>query len=187
MAVENGVIEIESDKRIALLIAILALFLAIFETGAKSAQTEAISQNVEATNLWAFYQARTVRQTTVRTAADAAELQKAATTDPAVRAAIEAQQKAWRDQADGWESRSAGDGRKELTERARVTEESRARFMAQYHFYEYAAALLQVAIVIASASIITSIAPLALLSILLAVGGVALGSVGFFAPQVMVL
>lgn len=184
MAVENGVIEIESDKRIALLIAILALFLAIFETGAKSAQTEAISQNVEATNLWAFYQARTVRQTTVRTAADAAELQKAATTDPAARAAIEAQQKAWRDQATGWESNKV-DGRKELTEKARATEESRERFMAQYHFYEYAAALLQVAIVIASASIITSIPPLAVLSILLAVGGVALGGIGFFAPQMV--
>lgn len=185
MAVENGIIEIESDKRIALLIAILALFLAIFETGAKSAQTEAITQNVEATNLWAFYQARTVRQTVVRTAADAAELQRAATADPAVRAAIEAQQKAWRDQANGWESNKSGDGRKELTEKARTTGESRERFMAQYHFYEYAAALLQVAIVIASASIITSIPPLALLSILLAVGGVALGGIGFFAPQMV--
>lgn len=184
MAVENGVIEIESDKRIALLIAILALFLAIFETGAKSAQTEAISQNVEATNLWAFYQARTVRQTTVRTAADAAELQKAAATDPAARAAIEAQQKAWRDQATGWESNKV-DGRKELTEKAHATEEGRERSMAKYHFYEYAAALLQVAIVIASASIITSIPPLALLSILLAVGGVALGGIGFFAPQMV--
>ena len=70
--VEHG-----SDKRIALLIAILALFLAIAETGAKSAQTEGISRNVEAANLWAFFQARTIRQTNVRTAAEAARARPA--------------------------------------------------------------------------------------------------------------
>ncbi|NCY26328.1 MAG: DUF4337 family protein, partial [Alphaproteobacteria bacterium] len=57
------------NKGVALLIAVLALFLAIAETGAKSAQTEALNANVEAANLWSFFQARTIRQTTVRTAA----------------------------------------------------------------------------------------------------------------------
>ena len=72
----HGHVDHIGDKRIALLIAVLALFLAVVETGAKSAQTEAITRNVEAANLWSFFQARTIRQTTVRTAAEEAELAK---------------------------------------------------------------------------------------------------------------
>ena len=69
-------VDTHGDKRIALLIAVLALCLAVVETGAKSAQTEALTRNVESANLWAFFQARTIRQTTVRTAVEQAELQK---------------------------------------------------------------------------------------------------------------
>ena len=54
------------NKQIALVIAVLALFLAFSETLAKSAQTAAISSNVEASNLWAFFQAKTIRMTTLR-------------------------------------------------------------------------------------------------------------------------
>jgi hypothetical protein len=43
------------NKQIALLIAVIALFLALSETFGKSAQTSAISDNVEASNLWAFF------------------------------------------------------------------------------------------------------------------------------------
>ena len=59
-----------SNKKIALLVAVLAAFLAISETGAKSSQTEVLTQHVEATNMWTFFQAKTVRQTVVRTAAE---------------------------------------------------------------------------------------------------------------------
>jgi Domain of unknown function (DUF4337) len=62
------------NKKIALLIAILALFLALAETLGKSAQTDALSYNVEASNLWAFFQAKTIRQTAVRTAGEMVEL-----------------------------------------------------------------------------------------------------------------
>jgi len=180
---EHANLEHGGDKRIALLIAILALFLALVETGAKSAQTEAITRNVESTNLWAFFQARSIRQTTVRTAAEQAELQKATTTDPTARAAIEAQLKVWRDTATRWESEpSTGEGRKELTERARETETQRDYSMAKYHLYEYSAALFQVAIVIASASIVTSVSMLAILGVLLGVGGLGFGAIGLLAP-----
>ncbi len=53
----HGAVE-GSNKAIALLISVLALFLAFAETLGKSAQTDAISQNVEASNLWAFFQAK---------------------------------------------------------------------------------------------------------------------------------
>lgn len=54
-----------TNKKIALMIAVLALFLALAETLGKSAQTGAISDNVEASNLWAFYQAKTIRMTQI--------------------------------------------------------------------------------------------------------------------------
>ena len=165
------------DKRIALLIAVLALCLAVIETGAKSAQTEAISRNVETTDAWAFYQARTVRQTVVRTAAELAAL-----TAPG-NVAAEAQEKAWRDMANRWDDDPAsGDGRKQLAERARVIEDQRETALARYHMYEYGAALLDVAIVVASASIVTGVGLLVGGSLLLGLGGLALGVLGWVAP-----
>ena len=174
------------DKRVALLIAILALFLSVVETGAKSAQTDAMTRNVESANLWAFFQARTIRQTTVRTAAEQAELDKPAAADAAVRAAIEKQQAAWRDNAARWDSEpSTGEGRQELAQRARASEAARDRSMAKYHLYEYSSALFQVAIVIASASIVTGVPLLAGGGLLLGIAGLALGGVGFFAPEAL--
>ena len=77
--------QVHNDKRTALLIAVLALFLALVETGGKGAQTTALSANIEASDLWAFFQARTVRQTVVRTAAEMAPL----LADPARAAEVE--------------------------------------------------------------------------------------------------
>lgn len=171
------------DKRIALLIAILALFLAIVETGAKSAQTEALARNIEAANLWSFFQARTIRQTTVRTAAEEAELAKAAAGEE-LKAAIEAQQKRWRDTAARWESEpETGEGRKELMERARKAEAVRDRSMAAYHMFEYGAAAFQVAIVVASASIVTGVPLLAVGGLVLGALGTLLGLLGWLAPM----
>src|SRR5262245_8964896 len=79
------------NRKIALLIAVIALFLALSETLGKGAQTEAISKNVEASNLWAFFQAKSIRRTAVQTAAEQARLTLATTTDDAARAAIQKQ------------------------------------------------------------------------------------------------
>ena len=60
----------QSNKKIALLIAVLALFLAFSETLGKSSQTAAIADNIKASDTWNFFQAKTIRQTTLRTAAE---------------------------------------------------------------------------------------------------------------------
>jgi len=174
-----------ADKRIALLIAILALFLAVVETGAKSAQTEALTRNVEAANLWSFFQARTIRQTTLRTAAEEAELARVAAADE-LKEAIVAQQKRWRDTIARWESEpDTGEGRKELAERARKAEAVRDRSMSAYHLLEYAAAAFQVAIVVASASIITGVSLLAMGGMVLGLIGAVLGAFGWLAPAAL--
>ena len=173
------------NKRIALLIAVLALCLAIAETGAKSAQTEALSRNVEASNLWAFFQARTIRQTTVRTAAEALALEAPAAEEDR-RAAVTRQIGIWTSSAARWESEPAtGEGRRELAARAQAAERVRDRSMAAYHLYEYGSAAFQVAIVIASASIVTGVGLLALGGAALGVIGIALASLGFFAPELI--
>ena len=59
-----------SNKKIALVIAVLALFLAFSETLGKGAQTGALSENIQASDLWNFFQAKTIRQTVLRTAGE---------------------------------------------------------------------------------------------------------------------
>lgn len=175
-----------ADKRIALLISVLALLLALAETGAKSAQTEALSKNVEAANLWAFFQARSIRQTVVGTAADQAELEKAATADEAARAAIARQQERWRANVQRWESEpETGEGRRELATRARAAEAKRDTSLGAYHLYEYGSAAFQVAIVLASASIVTAVPLLAVLGGGLGVVGTALSLVALLAPNAL--
>jgi hypothetical protein len=64
----------DAHKRVGLLIALLALLLAFAEIQAKTAQTNALALNIEASNLWQFFQAKTVRQTNLRTASDQVRL-----------------------------------------------------------------------------------------------------------------
>src|SRR5437763_2280200 len=82
------------NRKIALLIAVIALCLALSETLGKGAQTEAISKNVEASNLWAFFQAKTIRRTTVQTAAEQGKL-SLASADDATKAALQKQIEDW--------------------------------------------------------------------------------------------
>jgi hypothetical protein len=173
-----------SNKRIALLIAILALFLAIAETLGKGAQTEALSYNVEASNLWAFFQAKTIRQTAVRTAAETVELTRPQVTDPAVADATAKRLDAWQKTVARWESEpETGEGRKELSARAKQVEAKRDTALARYHHYEVASAAFQIAIVLASATVITGAMILAWISIGVGVVGLAFAAIGLLAPH----
>jgi len=175
--------EKRNDKRIALLISILALFLALSEMLGKSAQTESLSANVEAADLWSFYQARVIRITTLRTAADTLKVDLPALTDPAVRDARQKLIDSWQKTVERYESDpDKRDGRKELEERAREAETARETSLAQYHHYELASAALQIGIVLASASVITTIALLAWFAAGLGLFGIALTGIGFVAP-----
>jgi hypothetical protein len=178
--------EKRNNKRVALLIAILALFLALSEMLGKSAQTEALGANVEASDLWAFYQARLIRITTLRTAADALKVDLPVVNDPAVKAAREKLIEGWQKTVERYESDpEKHDGRKELEERAHEAETTRDSSLTQYHHYEFASAALQIGIVLASASIITSTISLAWLGMGLGLVGVALMGLGAFAPHIL--
>jgi hypothetical protein len=175
-----------SNKKIALLIAFLALGLAISETLGKSAQTNALTDNIRASDTWAFFQAKTIRQTTLRTAAQAVELALAATEDEPKKAAMTKQIDDWQKTVARYESEPETDeGRKELTRRAQAAEHARDLALGSYHQYEYASAAYQIGIVLASSAVITGMVALAYGAGGLGLIGIAFTIFGYFAPNAL--
>jgi hypothetical protein len=172
------------NKKIALLIAVLALFLAFSETLGKSAQTTAISENVAASNLWAFFQAKTIRMTVLRSSAERLELDSSATSDDAVKSRMLKVADEWKKTAGRYDDEpSTDEGRKQLAARAQESEHHRDLAMARYHHYEIASAAYQIGIVLASAEIITAMAVLGWLSGALGLAGLAFTAIGLWAPH----
>jgi len=172
------------NKQIALLIAVLALFLALAETFGKSAQTDGISLNIKASDTWNFFQAKTIRQTALRTAAEAMTVHNAATADEALKAAMAKQIDAWQKTVARYESDpKEKDGRRELRALAEKYEHDRDTALARYHQYEIASATFQIGIVLASATIITGMMILAWVAGALGIVGLAFMAIGLFAPH----
>jgi uncharacterized protein DUF4337 len=173
-----------SNRKVALLIAIIALFLAFSETLGKSAQTLAISQNVEASNLWAFFQAKTIRRTLVQTAAEEMKVGLGAQSNDAAKAAMAKQIDDWQKTAARYRSEpETREGTTELMERAREAEHNRDLAMARYHHYEVASAAFQIGIVLASATVITGMIALTWFASTLGLIGIAFMGIGLFAPH----
>jgi|SRR6185312_9755428 hypothetical protein len=172
------------NKKIALLISVLALFLAFSETLGKSAQTEGISLNIKASDTWNFFQAKTIRQTAIRTSAEGLSAQSGAIADGQVKAAVDKQIEAWRSTVARYESDpKERDGRKELREQAEHYEHERDTHLARYHHYEVASAAFQIGIVLASATIITGMTILAWFAGGAAVLGLVFMAIGLWAPH----
>ncbi len=192
----------DGNKKIAIFISVIALFLAIAETFAKSAQTNQISFNVEASNLWSFMQAKTIRQTTLRTAAEQMSIDVALAKDPAVKAALEKQVKSWSATADRYQSEpgvdkagkpiidpktglNKGEGRNELMARAIGMEKLRDVAADKYHLFEIASALFQIALVLTSVYLLTHASLLLWCSFGLCGMAFALMGAGFFKPDLI--
>lgn len=172
------------NKKIALLISVFALLLAIAEISGKSAQTEGISFNIKASDAWNFFQAKTIRQTTLRTAAQALTLEAATAPDQASKAALLKQADDWMKTVARYESDPVEkDGRKELRAQAEAYEHQRDTQLARYHHYEFASAAYQIGIVLASAAVITGMMALVYAAIALGVIGLAFMALGFFNPH----
>ena len=172
------------NKRVALLISVLALFLAFSETLGKSAQTEGISLNIKASDTWNFFQAKTIRQTAIRTAAEGLDVQTAGVTDPALKAAMAKQIDAWKATVARYDSDpKEKDGRKELREQAHAYEHERDTQLARYHHYEVASAAFQIGIVLASATIITGMTVLSLIGLGLGGLGLVFMAIGLWFPH----
>jgi len=172
------------NRQIALLISVIALFLAFSETLGKSAQTVGIELNIKASDTWNFFQAKTIRQTSLRTAAEAMTLQVASVPDEAGKAAMNKQIEAWRATVVRYESDpKEKDGRKELRAQAEQYERDRDLSLAKYHNYEFASAAYQIGIVLASAAVITGILALDYAAAGVGVIGLIFTGLGLFAPN----
>jgi hypothetical protein len=180
-----------ANKRMALVIAILALFLAFAETAGKSSQTAALNAQMEASNMWSFFQAKNARRTSNLIAAEQTNLALASAVTPEQRAAMEKQIAEWNQTAARYRSEpdaadGKGEGTEELSRRALEAEHLRDEMLSKYHNYEFASAAFQIGIVIASAAVITGMAvPGFIASGLALLAGMAFMGFGFFAPHLL--
>jgi hypothetical protein len=92
------------DKHVALLIAILALFLALSEAGGKNAQHRSTEQNIEASDLYNFYQAKKIRASMVESDVAQMEISRQAASDPKVQEAMDKQIAAWKSMISHYET-----------------------------------------------------------------------------------
>jgi hypothetical protein len=90
----------------------------------------------------------------------------------------------WTKTAARWDSEpETGEGRKELSARAKQAETRSATALAKYHHFELGSAAFQIAIVLASAMLITGVAALAWAGVALGVLGIGMVAIGLFAPH----
>src|SRR5262245_23072248 len=176
------------NKRVALLIAVIALFLAFSETLGKSAQTAALNHQIEASNLWNFFQAKSIRRTTTLVAAEQGKLSLIGSANDDQKAAIAKQVEEWTKTAARYQSEpeaagGKGEGTRELSRRAIEEQAKRDDALAKYHHYEVASAAFQIGIVLASATVITGMVALSFLAAGLGVVGLAFMAIGLFAPH----
>ena len=175
------------NKRVALLIAFIALFLAFSETLGKSAQTAALNYQIEASNLWNFFQAKNIRRTATIVASESAKIDLVGA-DDAKKAALAKQIDEWTKTAARYQSEpeaagGKGEGTRELSRRAIEEREKRDVALAKYHHYEVASAAFQIGIVLASATVITGMVALSFLAGALGLVGIAFMGIGLFAPH----
>ncbi|MEO5363499.1 MAG: DUF4337 domain-containing protein [Magnetococcus sp. DMHC-8] len=175
-----------SKKYVAIMISVLACLLALIETGVNSSQSAYVSYNIEASNLWAFFQAKSIRMTTMATAADMMEAMQPTGQAPEQATVWQKRIADWRASAQRYDSEpEKGEGRKELAAKAKTAEGHRERALAAYHMFEYGAAALQISIVMASASVVTSVVGLVYGAAALGLAGVACGLLGWLAPTLI--
>jgi nitroreductase len=168
--------EKESDtfkRNAAIVIAIFAMLLAITGLGGGNATKEAINENIAASNAFNFFQAKNMRQTSLTLAANEIELAwSAGNLSDDAKAALKTKLDDYRKTIQRYESEPAtGEGKKELLEQAREHAANRDRALRQDPYFDYSQALLQIAIVLISVSIVAELMWLA------AIGG-ALGIIG---------
>ena len=166
----------------AIYVGVAAMLLAIASLGGASATKEMLDANIHASDTYAFYQSKYIRQNDYQIAVEQLELLAAGL--PALtaeqRAKVDQLVRQYRDRADRYESDpKTREGKKELIEKAKKWEEIRDHAAAQSPNFEYSEALLQIAIVLGSVAIVATSLPLLGVSVVLAVAGLLLTINGY--------
>lgn len=154
-------------RRMAVVVSFLAASLAIAEIGAKSSQTAYLTHHIAVSDTWSFYQAKNLRA-----ALRNAQTSLLESVPGAGEAAVQERIKAARsEEARMRDDPAGGDGMKQLRDKAKHEEEERDHAFHAYHGYEYTSGALEIAIVLASVSVVTRIKAL----------GIAAGAIGLLA------
>ena len=166
------------SRRVALVTAVYAVVLAIAALGGNHAMKEMLLSQQQASDQWAFYQAKVIREhlyrgQKLRLEADLAERDGAIT--PAARTKLEGLLARL-----GEEERRYATEKKDIEKTAQKLEHQRDRFAARDPYFLLAEALLQIAIVMSSVSILARSSAIFSFSLALAVLGAVLTGNGYF-------
>lgn len=126
-------------------IVVFAAFLAINTYLGSGNSGRVLNNTIDANNTWAFYQAKSIKGTLAEMALDDAMARRD------VARVTELSRKIARYESDP----ASGEGKKELMARARGLEADRAVAKLRSPWYTYAGSLLQIAIVLLTASILS--------------------------------
>ena len=159
-------IEKSGNQTTAIYIAALAAILALCSMLSNDAAKTALAAHIEAANQFAFFQAKNIRLTNY---VIAAELLRAS------RPEAENTIKTFWQKANRYQKE-----KKEILTDARAQQAIRSKALAQARYYDYAIAMMQIAIVVASASIVTAGPFLVTISVLIALIGGLLAANGYF-------
>lgn len=164
------------SRRVALTTAVYAVVLAIASLGGNNAMKEMLLAQQEASNQWAYYQSKVIREHLNRGNKLLMETQLA---EPSAvkgpeRAKFEQLARTFADE----EKRMNAD-KKDIEPKAKAAEAARDRNQARDPYFDYAEVLLQISIVCASISILSTSRPMFWFSSVLASCGLLLTINGF--------
>lgn len=164
------------SRRVALTTAVYAVVLAVASLGGNNAMKELLLAQQQASDQWAYYQAKVVREHLNRANKILVETQLAepGALQGAVRTKYEALALRFADE----ERRMAAD-KKEIEQEARKLEHERDVNRDRDPYFDYAEVLLQIAIVSASVAILSASRPMFWFSMVLAALGALLTVNGF--------
>ena len=144
-------------RRAALLVGVLAAMLAITALGGDDTTKAIIDSTIQASDTYAFYQAKNVSQTANQLAADNLEAQILITNPPdAVKTQLQQRIDRYKATVARYESEpETGEGKKELLARAQEFVDERDEAQRKDPNFDYAQALLQISIVLGSVAIVS--------------------------------
>jgi len=146
------------ERLIGVYVGILAVVLALCSLGDSNSQQDATQQNIAASNVWSFFQAKNARRQSLRLQADEFDVMLKAT--PAmpddVKKLIEAKIADYKVQDKLLTSDpERGEGLDELFAKGKALEASRDEALKRNPYFDYGQAFLQIAIVLASVALIS--------------------------------
>lgn len=164
-------------RRVALTTAVFAVLLAISSLGGNNAMKEMLLASQQATDQWAYYQSKVIREHSYRTQKLLLEgqlLERGDTMKPKVRAHFESLLKKMQEEEVRFNTE-----KKEIEQEARKLEKERDVNRSKDPYFDFAEVLLQISIVMASVAILSGFRPIYYGSIVAAILGTLLMLNGF--------